>query len=150
MPRRTATGLTDLPADEVVAALHPYGELSAEHTASAARQVAELVRYLNAVTYDRPDEAIPDPNTAASVLGALHTTVDRLPQLLLQLRGRMRAFADEPDLATGSSDTAAARQAHQSAQAIAQAEAELWRITSTLKAAYEAADRLYLDRDDDE
>jgi hypothetical protein len=84
------------------------------------------------------------------VLGALHTTVDQLPQLLLQLRGCMRGFAEDPDLATGSTDTDAARQAHQSAQAIAQAEAELWRITATLKAAHQAADRLYLDRDDHE
>lgn len=149
VPRGAATGLAGLPADELVAALHPYGELSAEHTAGAARQVAELIRYLNAVTYDRPEEAIPDPNTAAAVLGALHATVTRLPQLLLQLRGCMRGFADDPDLATGSTDTAADRLAHQSAQAIARAEAELWRITETLKAAYQAADRLYLDRDDE-
>lgn len=137
-------------ADEVVADLHPYDKLTSDHTAGAAQQIAELVHYLNVATYDRPEEAIPDPNTAAAVLRALDTTFTRLPQLLQQLRGRMRAFAGDPELATGSSEATASQLAHQSAQGIAQAEAELWRITAALQEAFRAADRLYLDSGDEE
>jgi len=58
--------LAELSADELVAAVHPYGQWSGPHTAGAAAQLAELVRYLNHATLDRPGEALPDPNIAAA------------------------------------------------------------------------------------
>lgn len=149
----------DLPADELVAALHPYGQWTGQHTTAAAAQIAELVRYLNHATIERPSEALPDPNTTAAVLGALHTTCTRLPQLLSQLRARIRAFETDPDLATSSTDvdipagtrfTAAEILAARAAQAIARAESVVWQFTTAIGDAHQAVDPLYLDIENDE
>jgi hypothetical protein len=139
----------ELAADEFVAAVHPYGEWNGQHSTSAAWQVAELVRYLNHATLDHPDQAVPDPNTAAAILGALHTAATRLPQLLDQLAGRMRAFAADPDLATSSADGAQTL-AGRSAAFLTAARPVLSQLTAALGNAHQAADRLYLDSEDDE
>jgi homoserine kinase len=140
--------IADLPAGKLVPALHPYGEWSAQHTTSAAATLAELVRYLNHATIDHPYEAVPDPNTAAAVLGALHTTCTRLPQLLDQLRLHMRVFAQDPNLA---SSTGNARDlAEQVMQALTEADSASRQLTMVLGMAQQAADRLYLDVADED
>jgi len=106
------------------------------------------VRYLNHATYET--RAVPDPNTAADVLGALHTACKRLPQLVDQLAARMRSFAADPDLATGSSTDTAQALAGRSAAFLAAAGPILSQFTAALGNAHQAADRLYLDVDDEE
>jgi hypothetical protein len=136
----------NLPADELIATLHPYGERSAQHSASAAQQIAELVRYLNHAA--TTGEGVPDPNTAAAVLAALYTTCTHLPHLLRRLRHRMDAFAADPALATASSTDTASALAARTAASIAEAESALWRLTIPFRTAYQTADQLYLDVDD--
>ena len=143
------TRLAGLPADELVARLHPYDERTAEHTAAAARELAELVRYLNVATLDTPEQALPDPNTTAAVLGALHTAATRLPQLLHQLRDRGADFETHRDLATGSSEDLAPVLAQLAGVALADAAAVLGPFTDALGEAFAAVDRLYLDTDDE-
>lgn len=142
--------IAEMSADDLVATLHPYGQWSERHTVGAATQIAELVRYLNHATMDRPDEALPDPNTAAAVLGALHTTCTRLPQLLNQVGARLSELSDDPDLATGSSEHPAAHLAHRAVAALATAGPALTELASAVQAAFYAADRLYLNVDDDQ
>jgi hypothetical protein len=134
----------------VVAVLHPYEVRTGEHTVAAAREIAELVRYLNVATLDQPDEALPDPNTVAAVIGALHTACTRLPQLLNQLQRRMHDFAGDPALATGSSTHAPELLAIRAAAHLDLAAQPLGQFAAELQAAAAAADRLYLDTDDDE
>ncbi|MGI5186493.1 hypothetical protein ACQEVZ_60705 [Dactylosporangium sp. CA-152071] len=137
-------------AHQVVAERYPFGVFTGEHTVAAAREAAELVRYLNIATLDRSGEALPDPNTAAAVLGALNTACDWLPQLLAQLLQRMHDFAGDPDLATGSStDTASALAARAMAH-LGLAQDALSPLARELRAAFAAADRLYLDTDDED
>lgn len=140
------------PADQVVAALHPYDRPTGEHTAAATNEIAELVRYLNVITLDDPRTALPDPNTTADVLGALHTACTRLPQLLDQIRDRLLVFAGDPDLATGSSTDEAKALALRAAAHLRPdaAGAGLQQLTSELEQAFRAADRLYLDTTDDD
>jgi hypothetical protein len=107
------------------------------------------VRYLNHATIDRPDEAVPDPNTAADVIGALHTASKRLPQLLDQLAGRIRTLGADPDLATGSSTDTAQALAERSAAFLAAARPASVELAAALGKAHQAADRLYLDTDDE-
>lgn len=148
MTRPSPRALAELPADELVARLHPYDERTAQHTAAAARELAELVRYLNVATLDDPHAALPDPNTAASVLGALHTAATRLPQLLRQLHARVGDFETHPDLATGSSEDPAPVLAQLARVALDNAAATLGPFTDALGEAFAALDRLYLDVDD--
>src|SRR5262249_17461521 len=109
----------------------------------------ELVRYLNHATIDA-EWAVPDPNTAAAVLGALHTACTRLPQLFDQLARRMRALAADPDLATSSGTDNPPALAERSAAFLTAAGPGLSQVTAALGNAYQAADRLYLDVEDDE
>ena len=150
MTTRARTDLAALPADELVARLHPYDERTGEHTAAAAAQIAELVRYLNVATLDDPAAAVPGPNTAASVLGALHTACQRLPQLLDQLGSRMQTLAADPNLATGSSTDTAQILAERTVTFLDAAGPALDQLTAAVGKAWQAADRLYLDVDDED
>ncbi len=148
---KSAPALAALPAEDLVAALHPYGEWSSQHSASAAHQIAELVRYLNHATIDHTlSRRYRTRTPRRTLIGALHTTCKRLPQLLDQLAGRMRTLAADPDLATGSSADGPQVLAERSAAFLAAARPALSELAVALGKAHQAADRLYLDVDDDE
>lgn len=147
MPEPSATCRA---ADETVAALHPYGERTAEHTAAAAAQLAELVRYLNVASLDNPAASLPDPNTIAAVLGSLKTAFERLPQLLDQLAVRVRTLAEDPQLASGSSTHTPQLLAFLAVTSLADAHARLGQLAATVGEAFRAVDHLHLDTDEDD
>jgi hypothetical protein len=132
---RNAKHVTDMPPDEVP-------ECGGQTTAAAV-QLGELVRYLSFVTAQRPEQALPDPNTAAAVLSALHSTCTLLPHLLEQLAGRMRALTNDPLLATRCGDAQAL--AERSAASLRAARPAVRGLALALGKAHQAADRLYLD-----
>lgn len=94
--------VADLTAEELVVELHPYNEWSARHTDAAARQIHELVRYLNHAT--QHPEALPTPAAVADLLQVLGQTVRRLPQVLHQAARRTEALAADPDLLCDGAD----------------------------------------------
>jgi hypothetical protein len=137
--------LTTLPAGELVAALHPTGEWTDQHSRAAAHQIAELVSYLNHATQPMyvADQSIPTPNTAADVIDALRTAVQRLPQLLGQLAYRQLELAEHPAIAARNGDPQtlvprASTHLYEAASLIQQA-------TTPLGEARTAAADLYLD-----
>lgn len=114
------------------------GPHTPESTAAAARQIAELVRYLNHATL--ADEALPEPADTARVLGELADAAERMRQLLGQIAGRLKRY--EP---LGSDDgNPVASRAETVAAAVA-AWAHLEHATAELRRARDAAARLYLD-----
>lgn len=64
--------------------------------ASAAQDVADLVRYLAAAT--RRGDSLPEPADLAVVVGHLHDAVTQLPQVLTQLARHADRYGTWSDL----------------------------------------------------
>jgi hypothetical protein len=140
-------------AEDVVNDLHPYGEWSGSHTAAAAAEIAELVRYLNHATQSR--EALTSPKTVAALLHGVSTALVRMQQLIQQVGQAVDRMSYEPDLESEG------QPGHDSAVTLAlrlfDPEAELERPGDRLRAfgeqlqklAFEA-DRLYLPQPGDD
>jgi hypothetical protein len=131
--------------DAVVGAawpLHgPYGE---EHTVTAARAVAELVRYLNYAT--RAVAGLPEPGSVYYLLGALTRALQGLPQALDQVVGRFAELAADPGAAIDDLGHPMSRQA---AAAVVGAElavavSGVAAAAQHLATAHSVAGRLYL------
>lgn len=103
----TVIDTQDLNGRELVAELHPLSEISRDHTRKASDEIAELVRYLNHVTYN--DEALPYPIDSDSLVSNIGAALDMLPQLMEQLGGRLTRLTNRPDLSTDDTSDPAAR-----------------------------------------
>lgn len=120
------------------------GPYSPEHTATAARAAAELVRYLNHAT--RTGAALPDPVAVYDTLTALAVTVDGLPQTLRQMAARLSDLAEDDNIAVDSlgeqiSPSTAARWA---SDTLTDAASQLAGTRRLLAAAHTLTGRLYL------
>jgi hypothetical protein len=120
------------------------GPYSSEHTASAARAVAELVRYLNHAT--RAVAALPDPVAVYDALGALSAATAGLPQTLCQLAGRLTELGEDSNAAVDNlGEPMVPRTAAQlAADALTDAAGQLADTARLLAAAHTLAGRLYL------
>lgn len=82
------------PSTDAVERRHPYHDWSHKHTAAAAGDVAELLRYLNHAAMH--EQAVPSPAAAAAVLVELAAALDRMPTLTARLGRRVSTFDPAP------------------------------------------------------
>lgn len=121
----------------------PLDGATPEQVATAAAVIAELVRRLNHNLTRRPAEALPEPQDVDAVLWNLHTTSQRLRDLLRHLATRTEALGRHdaigstgqyaPDIAAGI----AAINLRDAADRLDEAE-------SAIKAAASETSRLYV------
>lgn len=99
------TAAKNMPAQDLVAHLHPVDQPSRQHTLSAVAQIRELIRYLSTVADPHTAaQAFPAPNVISDVSLILRDAMPDLAELFQALSARTGQFADSLRLYTYKAD----------------------------------------------